>query len=105
MSSHCCRAAHCFLSLNSAVGLRGIICADARCAGAGVGYATATKLVNAFGTSVLSIMDEADAAQKLSEVGGIGRTNAAKFKRVWDASKGGLGCLLQLSVGGVLAIA
>jgi hypothetical protein len=70
-----------------------------------VGYATATKLVNAFGKSVLSIMDEADAVQKLSEVGGIGRTKAANFKRVWDASKGGLGCWLQLSAGGVLATA
>ena len=70
-----------------------------------MGYATATKLVNAFGTSVLRIMDEPGAAQKLSEVGGIGRTNAAKFKQLWDASRGGLGCSPQLSVGGFLPAA
>lgn len=56
--------------------------------GAGVGYATATKLVNAFGTRVLSLMDSPDCVQLLSGVDGIGRTSAAKFKQLWDASRG-----------------
>lgn len=55
---------------------------------AGVAYPTATKLVNAFGASVLGIMDEPDCVERLSRVPGIGPTSATKFKQSWDASRG-----------------
>ena len=53
-----------------------------------MGYPTATKLVNVFGTYILTIMDGPDCVQQLSKVGGIGRAKAANFKQLWDASKG-----------------
>ena len=55
---------------------------------AGVGSATATKLVDAFGTNVLGLMDSDDCVRALSGVDNIGRTRAANIKQLWDASRG-----------------
>ena len=55
---------------------------------AGVGYSKATKMVNAYGTSMLGIMDSPDCVQLLSKEPSIKHTSAVKFKQHWDASRG-----------------
>ena len=55
---------------------------------AGVGYGKATRMVDAYGTSMLAIMDSPDCVQQLSKVPTIGHTSAVSFKKHWDASRG-----------------
>ena len=58
------------------------------CFSAGVGYATAARLVDAFGTNVLGLMDSDECVEALSRVETIGHTRAANIKQLWDASRG-----------------
>ena len=54
----------------------------------GVGPVTAQRMVAAFGTEVESVLDAPDAAARLQDVPGVGRTTAGRIKRAWDETRG-----------------
>jgi hypothetical protein len=73
---------------------------------AGVGPATAAKLVTHFGERTLDVLNGADAATQLARCPGLGPRTAAKIKAAWDdgtSARAGMSFLQGLGASAALA--